>query len=82
MLSCIIITVIRLVSMTINITFSVTFKVDPPAGFVNYFLFSSCDTCNIGDSTNGDCTVDVSVVNNIADKNATRRICLSVGLKG
>ncbi|XP_060567440.1 uncharacterized protein LOC132726185, partial [Ruditapes philippinarum] len=60
----------------------VTFKVDPPAGFVNYFLFSSCDTCKRGDPTNGNCTVDVSVVNNIADKNTTRRICLSVGLKG
>ncbi|XP_060606731.1 protein eyes shut homolog, partial [Ruditapes philippinarum] len=60
----------------------VTFKVDPISGFVNYFLFSSCDTCKRGDATNGNCTVDVSIVNNIADKNTARRICLSVGLKG
>ncbi|XP_060582136.1 uncharacterized protein LOC132738608 isoform X2 [Ruditapes philippinarum] len=56
----------------------VTLKVNPPAGFVNYFLFSSCDTC----PTNGNCTVDVSIVNTIADKNTARKFCLSVGLKG
>ncbi|XP_053395979.1 fibropellin-1-like [Mercenaria mercenaria] len=60
----------------------VTFNPHPPDGFVNYHLFSSCDNCNPGDPSNGNCTVDLSIVNSNVNIDAVRRFCLSVGLKG
>ncbi|XP_053389033.1 fibropellin-1-like, partial [Mercenaria mercenaria] len=58
----------------------VTFIPHPPDGFVNYHLFSSCDNCKPGNSSNGNCTVDVSIVN--SNIGTVRHFCLSVGLKG
>ncbi|XP_053374815.1 uncharacterized protein LOC128547113 [Mercenaria mercenaria] len=60
----------------------ITFHPHPPTDFVNYHLFSTCENCNPGGPGNGNCTVDVSVVNTNADVSAARHFCLSVGLKG
>ncbi|XP_060601104.1 uncharacterized protein LOC132754484 [Ruditapes philippinarum] len=63
----------------------VSIQAQPPTGgFVNYHIFSTCDNCITGNAkpSNGNCTVDISVLNEIADKNTNRTFCLSLFLKG
>lgn len=62
--------------------FSVTFHLKAPDGFIDYHLYTSCATCKPGDPSNGNCSVDVAVVNNITDVNVQRDFCLSVALVG